>query len=108
MKSEYLTPYEFEQKTIKETEKEIKNIVLSNELTFNQKFIRLKYFYLENYKPNIIGFYGRMFSLKIAVATATLEILINKGNKEAKMLYDALKNDKHINQIKEVRGGLNG
>jgi homoserine dehydrogenase len=103
MKNKPLTTEEYKQMVIRNTEKEIKRIVLNKELTFNQKFNRLKYFYLENYKPDVIGFYGNILSLKIAIVTANLEILANKGNKEAKELYNALKTDKEINEIEELK-----
>jgi len=79
----------------------VAEIVLNDTLTFDEKFNYLKSQLLIDYDASIGALIRFAKGLKFYSVFLELEILNNRGIKEAKKIYDALANDRDIKNEKE-------
>jgi len=74
----------------------VMGIITNENLTFNQKFERLKEIYLKTFRKVVTGFTELSYKMQRVVIETRLEDLGAEGNKEAMDLYNAFINDKDI------------
>jgi hypothetical protein len=107
-----ISTFDLIELVIKKTTNLVHNIITDKNLSYEQKLEKLKYYYLNTYYMYSTADNSYVWIIRRLIIKMELEQMGEMGNKEAKKLYNDLKNDKDIKEKSEIYDelefGING